>query len=169
MVRVLIASLLALTIAVPLTAVAVGPGDTPTTPDASPQGEVRSGFGGVSETTITGLVVNSAGKPLVDVAVRLYMGGLLADEAVTSSDGGFEFIELIDYGRDVTIDLWFVPPTADLVMENVILKESTSAREYGLYSDCVQRQRLDPITDVIVKLYTLDERTEMLKRKGCID
>jgi hypothetical protein len=61
-----------------------------------------------------------------------------------------------------------VPPTEELVMENVLLKESTAAREYRLYSDCVQRTRLDPITDVIVKLYTLEERIQVLKRRGCI-
>ncbi|MBN2566053.1 MAG: Ig-like domain-containing protein [Candidatus Eisenbacteria bacterium] len=162
-----VVSVLAL-FAASLPALAAGPGEQPPATDTSPRALTRSGFAGVSETTITGLVVDQSGKPLMDVAVKLYMGGLLADEQVTSSDGSYEFSELIDYGKDVTIDLWFVPPTDELVMENVILKESTAARQYELYSDCVQRVRLDPITDVIVKLYSLEERIEMLKRKGCI-
>jgi hypothetical protein len=105
---------------------------------------------------------------MLDVNVKLYMGGLLVTEQLTSSDGAFEFTELIDYGNDVTIDLWFVPPTDELVMENVLLKESSSALQHGLYSKCVQRIRLDPITDVIVKLYSLESRVELLKRRGCI-
>ncbi len=152
-----------------LPAAAAGPDDTPRVPETTMRPVARSGFAGASETTITGLVVDEAGKPLVDISVKLYMGGLLVIEQLTSSDGSFEFTELIDYGNDITIDLWFVPPTEELVMENVILKESSSALQHALYSKCVQRSRLDPITDVIVKLYGLDSRTEMLKRRGCIE
>jgi hypothetical protein len=160
---------LALMLTAPHLSFAAGPGDTPpTSPELGSRSLTRSGFGGISETTITGLVVDKSGQPLLDVAVKLYMGGLLVDEQLTSSDGSFEFSELIDYGNDVTIDLWFVPPTEELVMENVLLKESSAARQYELYSDCVQRQRLDPITDVIVKLYSIEERIEVLKRRGCI-
>ena len=149
---------------------AAGPGDsTPSSPTTTNKAIVRTGFAGSSETTITGLVVDVAGKPLVDVDVKLYRGGLLAAEQLTSSDGSFEFNELIDYGQDVTIDLWFVPPNEELIMENVILKESSAAKSYGLYSNCVARTRLDPITDIVVKLYDLGSRTEMLKRKGCIE
>lgn len=151
-----------------LSAAAAGPGDTVPPKTTGVQTPVRSGFAGKSETTITGLVVAEDGQPMLDVNVKLYMGGLLVTEQLTSSDGAFEFTELIDYGVDVTIDLWFVPPIDELVMENVLLKESSSALQHGLYSDCVQRVRLDPITDVIVKLYSLESRLSMLKRKGCI-
>ena len=153
-----------------LPAVAAGPADTlPTTQSTGAQTTVRSGFAGKSETTITGLVVSQDGQPLLDVNVKLYMGGLLTTEQLTSSDGSFEFTELIDYGNDITIDLWFVPPTDELVMENVLLKESTAALQHGIHSKCVQRTRLDPITDVIVKLYDLESRIAMLRRKGCIE
>ena len=166
----MIVSVLAALLVMSLPAVAAGPTDAaPRTQTAGAPTIVRSGFAGKSETTITGLVVGEKGGPLLDVNVKLYMGGLLATEQLTSSDGGFEFTELIDYGNDITIDLWFVPPTDELVMENVILKESTAALQHGIYSDCVQRTRLDPITDVIVKLYDLESRVAMLKRKGCIE
>ncbi len=151
-----------------LPAVAAGPADTTPPQTSGAQTAVRSGFAGKSETTITGLVVDESGQPMLDVNVKLYMGGLLVTEQLTSSDGAFEFTELIDYGNDVTIDMWFVPPTDELVMENVLLKESSSAIQNGLYSQCVQRIRLDPITDVIVKLYGLESRVEMIRRKGCI-
>ncbi len=167
--RILI-SVLATLLLMSLPAVAAGPADGLPTPQSSRlQTPVRSGFAGKSETTITGLVVDEKGRPLLDVNVKLYMGGLLVTEQLTSSDGSFEFTELIDYGIDVTIDLWFVPPTDDLVMENVLLKESSAAVQHGIYSICVQRTRLDPITDVIVKLYDLESRVAMLKRKGCIE
>jgi hypothetical protein len=156
-------------LATTLAATAAGPGDsTPPGQTAAPAA-VRSGFAGKSETTITGFVVDEGGTPLVDVNVKLYMGGLLTKEQLTSSDGTFEFTELIDYGRDVTVDLWFVPPGEELVMENVLLKESSTARQHGLYSPCTQRVRLDPLTDVVVKLYTLESRIAMLKRKDCLN
>lgn len=153
-----------------LPAMAAGPGDgIPPTQSSGAPAAVRSGFAGKSETTITGLVIDEGNQPLLDVNVKLYMGGLLTTEQLTSSDGSFEFTELIDYGNDVTIDLWFVPPTDELVMENVLLKESSAALQHGLYSKCALRTRLDPITDVIVKLYGLESRVEMLKRKDCIE
>jgi hypothetical protein len=152
-----------------LPVMAAGPTDTASPPTTGAQTAVRSGFAGKSETTITGFVVDEKGSPLLDVNVKLYMGGLLTTEQLTSSDGTFEFTELIDYGIDVTVDLWFVPPTDEIVMENVILKESSSARQNGLYSPCVQRVRLDPLTDVVVKLYSLESRIARLKRKGCIE
>lgn len=166
----ILVSVLAALLLMSLPAVAAGPGDTiPTTQVSGAKTPVRSGFAGKSETTITGLVVDQSGQPLLDVNVKLYMGGLLTTEQLTSSDGSFEFSELIDYGNDITIDLWFVPPTDELVMENVLLKESSAALKHSIYSACVKRTRLDPITDVVVKLYDLDSRVAMLKRKGCIE
>ena len=166
----MIVSVLAALLVMSLPAVAAGPTDAiPTTPSTGMPAVVRSGFAGKSETTITGLVVDEKGRPLLDVNVKLYMGGLLATEQLTSSDGSFEFSELIDYGSDITIDLWFVPPTDELVMENVLLKESSAALQHSIYSRCVPRTRLDPITDVVIKLYDLDSRVEMLRRKGCIE
>lgn len=167
--RILSLALAIALLAASLPAVAAGPNDPPPTAPSQTARTVRSGFGGTSETTITGMVVDSKGQPLLDINVKLYMGGLLVNEQLTSSDGSFEFTELIDYGNDVTIDLWFVPPTDDLVMENVILKESTGAQQYALYSDCVQRVRLDPITDMVVRIYDLETRIEALKRKGCVE
>ena len=128
-----------------------------------------SGLVAASETTIGGMVTDANGVPMKDVAVKLYMGGLLTSEFKTSIDGSFEIVELIDYGRDVTIDLWFVPPTPGLVMENVLLKESSSAIAHSLYSKCVKRVRLDPITDMIVKIVDPQTRAAQIQRSGCVE
>ena len=128
----------------------------------------KTGFGGKSETTISGMVVDRDGKPIGDVAAKLYVGGVLVSEIVTDPDGGFELVELIDYARDVTIDMWFVPEGVDMVMENVILKESTTAVQNALYSKCVSRVRLDPITDFVVRILDLESRTRMLKTSDCL-
>jgi hypothetical protein len=150
------------------------PADSPSDPgttSGAPASRVsrRAGFGGASETTITGLVTGKDGMPIDGVTVKLYVGGLLLSEAEVEVDGGFEMNELVDYGRDVTIGLWFVPEDPELVMENILLKESSAAVEHQLYSDCIQRARLDPITDVVVTLLDLDSRNERLARRGCID
>jgi hypothetical protein len=136
---------------------------TPTVPRlASP-----TGLAAVSETTISGLVTDANGSPMRDVVVKLYVGGLLTSEFTTSIDGAFEMVELIDYGRDVTVDLWFVPSKAGLLMENVILKESSAAIAHGLYSKCTKRVRLDPITDMIVKIVDAQTRASVIQRSGC--
>lgn len=148
---------------------AAGPEDTPP-PSSGPSMRLtaQTGFAGTSETTISGIVVDKDGRPMVDVAAKLYIGGVLVSEIPTSTDGSFELVELIDYARDVTIDMWFVPPTEGMVMENVILKESTTAMQNSLYSKCISRVRLDPITDFVVRILDLDSRTRMLKTSDCL-
>lgn len=111
--------------------------------------------------------MNLDGDPLVDVTVKLYVGGVLLAEEITSSDGTYEIVELIDYGRDVTISLWFVAADPNLLMENIILKESKAAIEQRLYSQCVKRIRIDPLTYAPVKLMDLESRTRWLTESGC--
>jgi len=150
-------------------ALAAGPADTPpSTTGGSTRLLTSSSFAGSSETTISGIVVDKDGKPLVDVGVKLYVAGLLMNEQLSSSDGSFEFAELIDYARDVTVDVWFLPTDPDLIMENVLLKESSAAVQHGLYSPCVKRVRLDTITDFVVRLVDKKARIDQLKRSGCM-
>jgi hypothetical protein len=159
----------ALTLGVCMPATAVE-GD-PTPPIASPTTSrlaSQTGLAAGSETTIAGMVTDANGVPMKDVSVKLYVGGLLTSEFKTSIDGSFEIVELLDYGRDMTIDLWFVPPTPELVMENVILKESSSAIAHSLYSKCVKRVRLDAITDVFVKIVDSQTRVTQIQRSGCV-
>lgn len=149
---------------------AVGPGGTPSTPPTTGGGRslANTGFAGTSETAIDGIVMDREGQPIANVTVKLYVGGLLLAETATAPDGTYEFVELLDYGQDVTVDLWFVPADQTLVMENVLLKESSGAISSGLYSECTQRVRLDPLMYVPMRLYTLDDRTRSLRERGCV-
>ena len=160
-----LAAILAFAAAAP----AAAPADTPPTTTGGPTRLMtQSSFAGTSETTISGIVVGKDGKPLVDVAVKLYIGGLLVSEQLSSTDGSFEFTELIDYARDVTVDVWLLPPDPELIIENVLLKESSSAIQHRLYSPCVKRVRLDTITDFVVRLVDQETRLDQLKRSGCL-
>lgn len=151
-----------------LPALAAGPSDPATGSTGSGRMPIGIGFAGTEETTISGLVVDGSGTPLKDITVKLYIGGLLVAESLTGTGGDFEIIELINYGDDVTVDLWFVPAAPDLVMENVLLKESSSAIQNGLYSRCISRVKLDPIVDVIVRIVDLDARNKQLEERGCV-
>jgi hypothetical protein len=167
--RIALALGLAAIVACGAAAQAAGPADTPpTTTGGTTRLLTQSGFAGTSETTISGIVVGKDGKPIVDVAAKLYVGGLLLNEMLTSSDGSFEFTELIDYARDVTVDVWFVPNDPDLLMENVLLKESSAALQHRLYSPCLKRVQLDAMTDFVVRLVDQKTRIEQLKRSGCL-
>jgi hypothetical protein len=146
---------------------AAGPTDTPPSETGGGARLIsQSGYAGSSETQISGLVVDRAGKPLANVSCKLYLGGILVTEVKTSIDGSFELTQLIDYGRDETIDMWFVPDDQDLLMENVILKESTPAAQRGLYSKCVKRVSLSTFTDFLVKIVDLKTKTDELARSG---
>ena len=151
-----------------LPALAAGPSDPTTGSTGTGRMPIGIGFAGTEETTISGLVVDESGTPLTDINVKLYIGGLLVAEALTGTGGDFEIVELINYGDDVTVDLWFVPSTPGLVMENVLLRESSSAIQHGLYSKCVSRVKLDPIVDVIVRIVDIEARNEQLEKKGCV-
>lgn len=169
MIRTSIVLTLAVILGLAVVAPAAGPTDRPPTTSGGPTRLItQSGFVGTSETTISGIVVGKDGKPLLDVDVKLYVGGLLMSEQLTSTDGSFEFTELLDYARDVTVDVWVLPNDPDLVMENVILKESSSAVQHRLYSPCVKRVPLDTITDFVVRLVDKKTRLDQLKRSGCL-
>ncbi len=159
----------ALLVAGGIPAAAIGPSDsTGTAPVSSPGRLVSStGFATTSETSIDGMVMNLDGYPLGDVTVKLYVGGVLLAEKMTSPDGTYEIVELIDYARDATISLWFVSDDPNLVMENILLKESAAAVQQSLYSPCVKRIRIDPLTYVPVKLMDLDSRTRWLSESDC--
>ena len=149
---------------------AVGPGGTPGSAPPATGGRLlsNSGFAGTSETAIDGVVMDRGGEPIGNVTVKLYVGGLLLAETTTAPDGTYEFVELLDYGQDVTVDIWFVPSDPTLVMENVLLKESSGALAGRLYSGCTKRVRLDPLMYVPVRLYTLEDRTRSLRERGCV-
>ncbi len=151
-------------------ALAVGPTGTPGSTPSTGSGRMlaNTGFSGTSETAIDGVVMSRDGQPLDGVVAKLYVGGLLLAETTTAPDGTYEFVELIDYGQDASVDIWFVPSSPTLVMENVLLKESSSALAGRLYSACTQRVRLDPLMYVPVRLYTLDDRTRSLRERGCV-
>ncbi len=164
-------SMVVLLVMVSGSALAVGPGGTPSTTPSTGSGRLiaNTGFSGSSETAIDGVVMDREGQPIDNVTVKLYVGGLLLAETATAPDGTYEFVELLDYGQDVTVDLWFVPADATLVMENVLLKESSGAIAGQLYSACTQRARLDPLMYVPVRLYTLEDRTRSLAERGCVE
>ncbi len=163
-------SMVVLLVMVSGSALALGPGGTPGSAPSTGSGRLlaNTGFSGTSETAIDGVVMDRDGHPLNGVTVKLYVGGLLLAETLTAPDGTYEFVELLDYGQDVTVDLWFVPSDATLIMENVLLKESSRALAGRLYSGCAQRARLDPLMYVPIRLYTLDDRTRSLRERGCV-
>jgi hypothetical protein len=163
-------SMVVLLVMVSGSALAVGPGGSPGSVPSSGNARMlaNTGFAGTSETAIDGVVMDRDGQPLSGVTVKLYVGGVLLAEKVTAPDGTYEFVELLDYGQDVTVSMWFVPADQSLVMENVLLKESTGAVAARLYSDCTQRLRLDPLLYVPVRLYTLEDRTRSLRERGCV-
>ncbi len=163
-------SMVVLLVMVSGSALAVGPGGTPGSIPSTGSGRLltNTGFSGTSETAIDGMVMDVDGQPLNAVTVKLYVGGLLLAETATAPDGSYEFVELLDYSKDATVDLWFVPSDPTLVMENVLLKESSGALARQLYSACTQRVRLDPLMYVPVRLYTLQDRTRSLRERGCV-
>jgi hypothetical protein len=160
---------LAIVLAVTLPASGAGPDEPPATISSTARALTATpSFAGTSETSISGMTYDNDVNPLGDVSVKLYIGGVLAAETKTSLDGRFEMTHLIDHGRDVTIDLWFVADDPSLLMENVLLKESSTAIKHSLYSKCMKRVTLAPITDVVIKLTDVKTRADRLKRLDCL-
>ncbi|MFH1143558.1 MAG: hypothetical protein V1774_03350 [Candidatus Eisenbacteria bacterium] len=112
-------------------------------------------------------MTGAAGRPVVDVAVKIFEEGILLAEVKTGADGTyllrFPYLPDIDW----TIVVWFVPPTPDLVPEIVILRESLRAKSLDLWSTCLPRTDLRGQMHFDVQLVDDATKRQMISQLEC--
>lgn len=126
------------------------PGDAPPSGGSSEVQDVRSRSdysGEVSNpmhdvpdaVTIAGRVIDTAGKPVAGVVVKLFVDGVTAKAVQVDTDGTFSIAANPMQRRTGSAVLWFQSPDPEkLVDAEVVLWQSDAAREQHLFSRCAQ-------------------------------
>jgi len=120
------------------------------------------------EQMISGTVTDAGGRVLGGVVIKLFASGTLVEVAHTTAAGAYEMPLPLTVDRDETVVLWFMSTTESVLPQSVILKQSSRARSYRLFSACTPEVKMRPQMRVDVKLLSENETLAALKGKGCL-
>jgi len=120
-----------------------------------------------TEGSLSGTVKDVEGAGKANVQVKVFVDGFAQGQAVTGADGSYSLTYSYDPAADVSIIVWYVPP-AGFVPELVVLRESTRARQMGLWSPCVVRAPLAPSVTHDAVVYTESGKFDALSQSGCL-
>jgi len=122
-----------------------------------------------SETTIEGKVTDATGQPLEGVTVTLFVGGRARQSTTTDVMGSYKISYLLDYGKDESVVLWYVPPMKPWLPKAVVLKESSSAVRNRLFGPCIPKIELKTAMQFDVSIVDAKTRTMQIKQSGCLE
>jgi hypothetical protein len=116
---------------------------------------------------IVGKVTDIEGTGLRGTSVKLFANGELVESATTDPSGEYELDLPLNLEKDETVDVWFVPATDRYMMQCVVLKKSSVARQHRLFSSCVTEAPMHPQMRVDVSLMTEEQSLASIKARGC--
>ncbi len=116
---------------------------------------------------ISGRVTDAAGMGVRGATVKLFADGELVESDRTSSSGEFELNLPLNIEADETVVLWVVPSTDKYVMQCIVLKRSSAARQAGLFGPCAVEVPMQAQMEVEVSLLTGEELAKSVKARGC--
>lgn len=116
---------------------------------------------------VVGQVTDIAGVGMAGTTVKLFADGELVGADRTNASGEFELDLPLNIETDETVVLWFVPSSDKYVMQVVVLKKSTVARQNGLFGRCTAEVDMRAQMTVGTALLTEDQMVESLKARGC--
>lgn len=120
-----------------------------------------------TEGSLSGMVKDVEGVGKAGVQVKIFVDGFAQGQTVTGADGAYSLSYPFDPSADVSIVVWYLPP-AGYVPELVVLRESTRARELGLWSPCVVRAPVAPSLTHDAVVYTESGKFDALSQSGCL-
>ncbi len=118
--------------------------------------------GYTGDVTIQGTVSGSGTAKIV-----AYNNGLPVATAESGFGGSFSVKVTLSGDRDETVIVWFIPEEEGKVPELLILKESSSARRFGIWSPCIPRREPTDILLYDVAFKTEKELLESLEGNEC--
>ena len=120
-----------------------------------------------AESSLSGTVKDVEGVGKSGVQVKVFIDGFAQGQAMTGADGAYSLTYRFDPAADASIVVWYLPPSG-YVPELVVLRESTRAREMGLWSPCVVRAPFAPSLTHDAIVYTESGKFDALSESGCL-
>ncbi len=163
---------LAPAMAAPDTALAE-PGTTmaaPDTTEAETAPAESTAAPGAGPIVVYGRATLTDGKPLAQVNVALFTGGLEATSAETDTSGAYSMRVTVAVTTDETVVMWFTPPRGmGLVRSIVVLNESKAARQAREFNPCLRRVPLSDSTLVDVQILDQQTYATKIEESGCME
>ena len=116
---------------------------------------------------VVGRVTDLAGIGMGGSMVKLFADGEFVGSSRTNASGEFELDLPLNIETDETVVLWFVPSSDKYVMQAIVLKKSTVARQNGLFGRCTTEVDMGAQMTVSTALLTGDQLVASLKARGC--
>jgi len=120
------------------------------------------------EVSISGRVEDQNRDPLKDVAVKLFIDGILVGSTKTDGVGAYSMKHAIDVGKDKTVMLWYVAPGTQWVSKAVVLHESRASIASHVISPCVPRVQVKPFLEFNVQMVDVATRNRQIAQSGCL-
>jgi|GEM_PF-2220230 len=120
------------------------------------------------EISISGRVEDQNRDPLKDVAVKLFIDGVVVSSTKTDGVGAYSMKHAIDVGKDKTVMLWYVAPGTQWVSKAVVLHESKASIASGLISPCIPRVQVKPFLEFNVQMVDVATRNRQIAQSGCL-
>jgi hypothetical protein len=120
------------------------------------------------QTSISGVVKDQDRNPLRDVAVKLFVEGVLVASTTTDPTGAYDMRYPIDVGKDKTVMLWYVAPGTLWVPKAVVLHESKAALTSKAISPCIPRVQVKPFLEFNVQMVDVPTRNRQIAQSGCL-
>jgi hypothetical protein len=153
-------------------ALAVDPESTPQETKPPPDLQRTEPEGGplpFPEQMIVGMVTGADDKPIGGVAIKLFADGRIVEVSHTTSAGDYEIPMPLDVEKDETVVIWFTDSAGTYPPQEVLIKESSKAREAHLISKCTRAVKMRPQIRVDIKLMTDSQLMDSYKASGCLD
>jgi len=119
--------------------------------------------GYTGEVTMQGKIVG-ANK----AQIFAYKNGFPVSSAESAITGAYSIKFEVSGQEDETVVVWFIPDNT-MVPELVILKESSNARRYGVWSPCLPRHEPEEILLYDVQFKTERELLKQLEGDDCFE
>jgi hypothetical protein len=120
------------------------------------------------EQVIVGEVTGSDGKIIAGVTVKMFANGRLREISHTTAAGDYEIPMPLRIDENETVVLWFIDNGGNYPPQEVLLKESSKAKDAGLFSKCVDSVKMRPQMRVDVKMMTGSEQMASYNARGCL-
>ena len=164
-----------------LTATAgAAPGDTPTRPGGDEPPTLRDRSNPAGETIVgqrqlqgsvglEGKVVDSAGKAIEGVQIKVFADGMTVTATTSAADGTFRLDANPMQRPNGSAVVWFqAPDPAKYVDTELVLWESAAAKEHHLFSACTRSLEGGAAGTLEVTLRSADEQQAAVVASKCL-
>lgn len=124
---------------------------------------------GTASVGLDGRITDSAGKPLMGVAVKLFVDGVTSAATTSLADGSFRMVANPMRRDNGSAVIWVQSPDPEKYLDaNFVLWASDAAKSAGLFSPCTPSLEGTAPGNIEVTLRSADEQKKAIVAANCL-